>query len=253
MDRSLQRKLGKTNYQHIKRLCRDRGQLFEDTDFPPGNRAVYSHKRPALHPIVWMRPHVSPDWVYNSLGKLWDICAKSEHVCNCILISLYQTKPSIKRDVSLILCSGQTGQGIGTWNKMLQHTRQPIILDLLYIPHAKKFLGQSHREMLYRWIWFNCSKCLLERFLSLQISFQQLPVPDVCGFLGNLSSHVCGSCINSRNRLSCCAAASDFSPLPITNVLAWEEGSISTKIPWDVNILNGLHSLCEKNVRSEGL
>merc|ERR1712172_194734 len=47
MDRSLQRRLGKTNYQHIKRLCRDRGQLFEDTDFPPGNRAVYSHKRPA--------------------------------------------------------------------------------------------------------------------------------------------------------------------------------------------------------------
>ena len=59
MDRSLQRKLGKTNYQHIKRLCRDRGQLFEDTDFPPGNKAVYSSKKPALHPIVWMRPHVS--------------------------------------------------------------------------------------------------------------------------------------------------------------------------------------------------
>ena len=59
MDRSLQRKLGKTNYQHIKRLCRDRGQLFEDTDFPPSNKAIYSHKKPALHPIVWMRPHVS--------------------------------------------------------------------------------------------------------------------------------------------------------------------------------------------------
>jgi len=57
MDRSLQRKLGKTNYQHIKRLCRDRGQLFEDTDFPPSNKAIYSHKKPALHPIVWMRPH----------------------------------------------------------------------------------------------------------------------------------------------------------------------------------------------------
>ena len=59
MDRSLQRKLGKTNYQHIKRLCRDRGQLFEDTDFPPSNKAIYSHRKPALHPIVWMRPHVS--------------------------------------------------------------------------------------------------------------------------------------------------------------------------------------------------
>ena len=59
MDRSLQRKLGKTNYQHIKRLCRDRGQLFEDSDFPPSNKAIYSNKKPALHPIVWMRPHVS--------------------------------------------------------------------------------------------------------------------------------------------------------------------------------------------------
>jgi len=57
MDRSLQRKLGKTNYQHIKRLCRDRGQLFEDQDFPPNNKAIYNHKKPPLHPIVWMRPH----------------------------------------------------------------------------------------------------------------------------------------------------------------------------------------------------
>ena len=80
----------------------------------------------------------------------------------------------------------------------------------------------------------------------------RVPVPDVCGFLGNFLSHVCESCINSGNRLSCCAAAPDF-PLPITNVLAWEEGSISSKIPWDVNILNGLHSLCCKNVRLEGL
>jgi len=57
MDRSLQRKLSKTNYQHIKRLCRDRGQLFEDQDFPPSNKAIYSHKKPGLHPILWMRPH----------------------------------------------------------------------------------------------------------------------------------------------------------------------------------------------------
>ena len=59
MDRSLQRRLQKTNYQHIKRLCRDRGQLFEDPDFPPNNRSIYRNKKPALHPIVWLRPHVS--------------------------------------------------------------------------------------------------------------------------------------------------------------------------------------------------
>ena len=58
MDRSLQRRLQKTNYQHIKRLCRDRGQLFEDPDFPPTNRSIYRHKKPALSPIVWLRPHV---------------------------------------------------------------------------------------------------------------------------------------------------------------------------------------------------
>ena len=37
----------------------DRGQLFEDQDFPPSNKAIYSHKKPGLHPILWMRPHVS--------------------------------------------------------------------------------------------------------------------------------------------------------------------------------------------------
>ena len=39
--------------------CPDRGQLFEDQDFPPGNKAIYSNKKPGLHPILWMRPHVS--------------------------------------------------------------------------------------------------------------------------------------------------------------------------------------------------
>jgi len=57
MDRSLQRRLQKTNYQHIKRLCRDRGQLFEDPDFTPTNRSIYRNKKPSLHPIVWLRPH----------------------------------------------------------------------------------------------------------------------------------------------------------------------------------------------------
>ncbi|XP_059098074.1 calpain-9-like [Tigriopus californicus] len=57
MDRSLQRRLQKTNYQHIKRICRDRGQLFEDTDFQPNNRSIYKHKKPPLHPITWLRPH----------------------------------------------------------------------------------------------------------------------------------------------------------------------------------------------------
>jgi len=57
MDRSLQRRLQKTNYQHIKRLCRDRGQLFEDVDFQPLPRSLYKNKKPPFHPIVWLRPH----------------------------------------------------------------------------------------------------------------------------------------------------------------------------------------------------
>lgn len=65
MDRSLQRRLQKTNYQHIKRLCRDRGTLFEDPDFPPVNKSIYSSKKPPLHPIVWLRPHVSYDFLFD--------------------------------------------------------------------------------------------------------------------------------------------------------------------------------------------
>ena len=67
MDRSLQRRLQKTNYQHIKRLCRDRGQLFEDPDFPPNNRSIYRNKKPPLHPIVWLRPHVSSCSTFSDL------------------------------------------------------------------------------------------------------------------------------------------------------------------------------------------
>nr|CAD7592763.1 unnamed protein product [Timema genevievae] len=47
---------GTSNYQAVRRACRERGLLFEDPDFPPGPRALYHHKKPPLHPIVWMRP-----------------------------------------------------------------------------------------------------------------------------------------------------------------------------------------------------
>lgn len=47
------------NYLAVRRSCRERGTLFEDPDFPVGTKALYHHKKPALHPIVWMRPHVS--------------------------------------------------------------------------------------------------------------------------------------------------------------------------------------------------
>ena len=67
MDRSLQRRLQKTNYQHIKRLCRDRGQLFEDIDFPPIARSLYKNKKPGFHPVVWLRPHVRRQTVLQTI------------------------------------------------------------------------------------------------------------------------------------------------------------------------------------------
>ncbi|XP_046673592.1 calpain-1 catalytic subunit-like isoform X2 [Homalodisca vitripennis] len=45
------------NYAALRRVCRERGTLFEDTDFPPCPRSLYKHKKPSVQPIVWMRPH----------------------------------------------------------------------------------------------------------------------------------------------------------------------------------------------------
>ncbi len=58
MDRSLQRRLQKTNYQQIRQLCRDRGTLFEDPDFLPSNTSISSNRKPPKQPILWLRPHV---------------------------------------------------------------------------------------------------------------------------------------------------------------------------------------------------
>ncbi|CAL4122952.1 unnamed protein product, partial [Meganyctiphanes norvegica] len=59
IDRSLARKRERSggSYSQIKRGLRERGQLFEDTEFPATTRALYHHKKPHLNPIVWMRPH----------------------------------------------------------------------------------------------------------------------------------------------------------------------------------------------------
>lgn len=47
------------NYHAVRRSCRERGALFEDPDFAAGPKCLYKNKRPAVQPIVWMRPHVS--------------------------------------------------------------------------------------------------------------------------------------------------------------------------------------------------
>lgn len=63
-----ERQRKQTNYQAIRRSCRERGILYEDPDFPPGPKALYHHRKPNLNPIVWMRPHVSY-FVYFSFLK----------------------------------------------------------------------------------------------------------------------------------------------------------------------------------------
>lgn len=47
------------NYQAVKRSCRERGVLFEDSSFPPNNRSLTQHKKLPFQPIIWARPHVS--------------------------------------------------------------------------------------------------------------------------------------------------------------------------------------------------
>nr|XP_053654567.1 calpain-9-like isoform X2 [Cherax quadricarinatus]XP_053654568.1 calpain-9-like isoform X2 [Cherax quadricarinatus]XP_053654569.1 calpain-9-like isoform X2 [Cherax quadricarinatus]XP_053654570.1 calpain-9-like isoform X2 [Cherax quadricarinatus]XP_053654571.1 calpain-9-like isoform X2 [Cherax quadricarinatus]XP_053654573.1 calpain-9-like isoform X2 [Cherax quadricarinatus] len=59
IDRSLVRKRERSggSYTHIKRTLRERGQLFEDTEFVATSKSLYLNKKPHLTPIVWMRPH----------------------------------------------------------------------------------------------------------------------------------------------------------------------------------------------------
>ncbi|KAK8765047.1 hypothetical protein V5799_032344, partial [Amblyomma americanum] len=44
-------------YSYLKRLCRDRGTLFEDPEFPPSHRALSSKNKYASAQVVWMRPY----------------------------------------------------------------------------------------------------------------------------------------------------------------------------------------------------
>uniref|UniRef100_A0A8D8Q5N7 Calpain-1 catalytic subunit n=2 Tax=Cacopsylla melanoneura TaxID=428564 RepID=A0A8D8Q5N7_9HEMI len=45
------------NYHAIKRTCRDKGILFEDTDFPAGPKLLFRNKKAPVQSLVWMRPH----------------------------------------------------------------------------------------------------------------------------------------------------------------------------------------------------
>ncbi|XP_056640936.1 calpain-9-like isoform X2 [Diorhabda sublineata] len=51
------RRRNASNYHAIRRMCRERGCLYEDPDFSAGPKALYHNKKPPINPIVWMRPH----------------------------------------------------------------------------------------------------------------------------------------------------------------------------------------------------
>ncbi|XP_068245051.1 calpain-9-like isoform X1 [Palaemon carinicauda] len=59
IDRSLARKRERSggSYGRIKRNLRERGQLFEDTEFTATTKSLYYSKKPPIGPLVWMRPH----------------------------------------------------------------------------------------------------------------------------------------------------------------------------------------------------
>ncbi|XP_057379033.1 calpain-9-like isoform X1 [Daphnia carinata] len=59
-----------SNYHQLKRVCRDRGLLFDDPDFPSTTRSLYANKKPANlgGPITWLRPH--------------DICQRPTFIAN---------------------------------------------------------------------------------------------------------------------------------------------------------------------------
>ncbi|XP_064458615.1 calpain-9-like isoform X2 [Ornithodoros turicata] len=47
---------GPPAYSYLRRLCRDRGLLFEDPEFPPSHRALSAKNKFASAHITWMRP-----------------------------------------------------------------------------------------------------------------------------------------------------------------------------------------------------
>ncbi|KAG8278970.1 hypothetical protein J6590_007985 [Homalodisca vitripennis] len=64
------------NYAALRRVCRERGTLFEDTDFPPCPRSLYKHKKPSVQPIVWMRPH------YGDQSSEEDVTDATRRMCD---------------------------------------------------------------------------------------------------------------------------------------------------------------------------
>ncbi|XP_076054370.1 calpain-9-like [Oratosquilla oratoria] len=56
------------SYSQLKRTLRERGQLYEDTEFPAVAKTLYTNRKPHLWPVVWLRPH--------------DICARPKFIAD---------------------------------------------------------------------------------------------------------------------------------------------------------------------------
>ncbi|XP_071748375.1 calpain-11 isoform X4 [Lepeophtheirus salmonis] len=57
MNQTLQSRTQRTNFQFLKRQCRDRGELFNDNEFISSIKSINNLCKTINYPIVWMRPH----------------------------------------------------------------------------------------------------------------------------------------------------------------------------------------------------
>uniref|UniRef100_T1KNX4 Calpain catalytic domain-containing protein n=1 Tax=Tetranychus urticae TaxID=32264 RepID=T1KNX4_TETUR len=99
-----------TNYSYLRRLCRERGILFEDATFTPGNRSLYGKKdvpsssscnfmSKISSSIVWMRPY--------------EICSRPKFISSPSPEGTTSTSPTGRFDVeqgeaiiAITACSG---------------------------------------------------------------------------------------------------------------------------------------------------
>uniref|UniRef100_T1JFC5 Calpain catalytic domain-containing protein n=1 Tax=Strigamia maritima TaxID=126957 RepID=T1JFC5_STRMM len=90
LDRSMRRPQGACNFNHLKRICREKGVLFEDPDFTVCNKTIFIKNKPPIRPLIWKRPHeicTNPKFISSStsslhieqgsLGSCWLLAATS--------------------------------------------------------------------------------------------------------------------------------------------------------------------------------
>jgi hypothetical protein len=68
-----------SDYERIKCLCVKRGDLFEDSEFPPVQNSVFYHQTPPFQ-FVWKRPKVF--FYIPCTLHINNLCMEPEQICN---------------------------------------------------------------------------------------------------------------------------------------------------------------------------